>query len=326
MAKSKSKDENTPKKSNTEQLTSSTYSFLIHICIYFILGVKLVYMKETFQQVDYTYDITNAINSSSDNAAAFNNASFYVNMFNNIIYKLESNNDSCNIFGINLAATPIYGKNIDYIDVITLTQITYLKLLQYVLIKLDTPLLIMSLSPFILMGVTIVFIFYYVYMWFSYYSKTTIWCTVYIFLFFAWIYFSPLIGIYTLLIYPTKEDVKPLDRHGNPFHTFGLTYIRDLMSRTYFKYVIIILINLHIIKMCTSFTPTNILIVVVILIVTFISTFKGYEMFPSYINPTTPSDDVQRKRAEFQKALNPQLGLGWVPVAQEIFDNFIGKK
>jgi hypothetical protein len=315
MAKSKPKPKDPPppqkKKSNMELLTSDTTTFIIRICIYFILGVKLVYMKESIQHLDYTYQITPYI-KRLNTSGAFTDAPSYTDVFNNSLLIFKNSSNDYNIYGVNITTDPINGNPIitgnkdtgPFMDFIALTQLTYLKILQYILITLDTPFLIMLLSPFIVIGTAIVSIVYYVYLCCTY-SKYTYWsCWIFLFLFFAFIYISPFIGVYTLLIYPSKDDIKPLDLNGNPFHAFGLNYIRDLMSRSYFKYVIVILINLHIIKMCTSYTSLNIIMVIAVLIGTFLYSFKIQDLY----KPTTTIELNSKNIYEFKNAVDKILG------------------
>lgn len=313
MAKSKPKPKDPPqkKKSNMELLTSDTTTFIIRICIYFILGVKLVYMKESIQHLDFTYQITPYIKSLNI-AGAFTDAPSYTDVFNNSLLIFQKKSAEYDIYGVKITTDPINGKsNITgnqetgpFMDFIALTQLTYLKLLQYILITLDTPFLIMLLSPFIFIGVTIVSIVYYVYLLFTYWKYTYHSCWIFAVLFFAFIYLSPFIGVYTLLIYPSKDDLKPLDLNGKPFHTFGLTYIRDLMSRTYFKYVIVILLNLHIIKMCTSYTSLNIIMVIAVLIGTFLYSFKIQDLY----KPTTTIKLNSENIDEFKNVVGKIIG------------------
>lgn len=294
MAKSKEK------KNNASQLVSSTLNFLVYLCIYFLLGAKLVYMKETIQHIDEAYDISKALSTINENGNIFNDVS-YVNMFNNSILIFKGS--STNITGVNLRGPkgiPVSAE-ISLMDFIKLTQLTYLKLLQYALINIDNPFLIMLLSPFIFFGVSLVFIVYYIYLLWTYWYHTYSSCTIYPLIFLVFVWFSPFIFLYIIFTSPAKEDLKPLDRDGNPFTSFGLTYIRDLMSRTYFKYFIILLLNYHIIQMCMTYTNTNVVIVVIISLLTFKYSFKIQEIY-------TKKAPIERDETMIRNFLNAVNG------------------
>lgn len=282
----KPKEKNT--KYNTTQIIKTSIIAIFSIFLYFIFGVRLVFIKnqlEWFHNINIIDDNTiTAIFSNNNNTEYVNTLDIIYLLHDTEIYQFNTpdfinklkNADNCE--SISKLNTSNYG------SIFQLLTISHYQTVNYIFLKIlgrTLPIL----NPFVFIIMPVIFLLNTIKILWTYkylYNNIILRGFIAFWVFFFGIIFSWIWVPITLFIYPTNERLLSvfLYSHYPKLVQFNWDSIINIIHyHPYFKYVIIILLNLSIIGIYITYTNSNILMVILIAIgIGIINYMKGHTL------------------------------------------------